>query len=67
MKDKIFNLYKKYILEIVNIKFPVLCERNYSPTYYFQNFIYVLNDAVKWKSLQILYPNESPYYWKNYL
>lgn len=64
MKDKIFNLFKKYILEIVDVKFPVKRKRKYSPAYFLQNFIYVLSEVVKWESLQKLYPNEKTYHWK---
>ena len=51
MKDKIYNNFKKLILDIANQKYPELRKRKYSLEYYLKNFIYVLNDISKWESL----------------
>ena len=66
MKDKIYNNFKKLILDIANQKYPELRKRKYSLEYYLKNFIYVLNDISKWESLKIINNNgNKTYHWKS--
>ena len=53
MKDKTFNIYKKYILDIADKKYKPLRKRIFSLSYYLNAFIQVLKDVTKWKSLQL--------------
>jgi len=50
MKDNIFNLFKKYILEIANKKYPQIRKRKYSLEYYLEKFTDILNEVVNWAS-----------------
>lgn len=36
----------------------------FSNEYYLNNFVYMLNDLCKWKSLSIIYKNNKQYHWK---
>ena len=63
MKDKIYNLFKKIVLNIANKKYPEIKKRTYPLEYYLNNFIYVLNDVVKWKSLRLFNPLKKEYHW----
>jgi hypothetical protein len=62
MKDKTFNLFKKYILSIAKTKYKDIRKRIYSLEYYLSKFVLVLNDVVKWKSLPL--ENTNIYHYK---
>ena len=59
MKTDIYKHFKKYIIDIVKNKYPLKRRRKYSFEYYLENFVYVLNDLVKWSSLSILDKNKN--------
>ena len=63
MKDKIYNIYKKYILIIANKKYPEIRKRKFSLEYYLKNFLYILNDLVNWSSLKIINNENKSYHW----
>jgi hypothetical protein len=60
-----YNLFKKIVLNIANKKYPEIKKRTYPLEYYLNNFIYVLNDVVKWKSLRLFNPLKKEYHWKS--
>ena len=62
MKRQIFYYYRKYILKIAYQKYPPIRKRKFSLEYYLDKFIFMLNDYVKWSSLQINY-NHVTYHW----
>lgn len=64
MKDKIFNIYKRYVLYWAHKKYPNIRKRTYSLEYYFDNFYLILNDVCKWQSLQLIYKNTNKYHYK---
>lgn len=64
MKDNIFNLLKKHILDIANKKYPQVRQRKYSLEYYLQKFTDILNEVVNWESLRKTYKNCKNYHWK---
>ena len=64
MKKKICNCFKKYILIIAKQKYPQLRTRKYSLNYYLTNFVIMLNDVVKWKSLMLINKNCQTYHYK---
>src|SRR5436309_14511105 len=64
-KDKVYQCYKKYILEEAKLKFLEVRKRKYSLQYYLDNFIRVLNDVTKWESLSLINQNENTYHWKS--
>jgi hypothetical protein len=57
MKDNIFNLLKKHILDIANKKYPQVRQRKYSLEYYLHKFTDILNEVVNWESLRKTYKN----------
>lgn len=63
---KIDNSYLSYILKIAHMKYPEIRKRQYELKYYLDKFVLILNDLVKWDSLNLLkdYPVDSPYHWK---
>jgi len=63
MKTDIYKHFKKYIIDIVKNKYPQKRRRKYSFEYYLENFVYVLNDLVKWSSLSILDKKQKSYHW----
>ena len=65
MKTNIYKYFEKYIIEIVKNKYPQKRKRKYTFEYYLENFIYVLNDIVKWSSLHILDKKQKSYHWKS--
>jgi hypothetical protein len=65
MKTEIYEHFKKYIIEIVKDKYPQKRTRKYSFEYYLENFVHVLNDFVKWSSLQFLDKKQKSYHWKS--
>jgi len=64
MKDKIFNIFKRYVLYWANKIYPNIRKRIYSLEYYFDNFYLILNDVCKWKSLQLINKNTNKYHYK---
>ena len=68
-KDKTFICYKKYILKCAKNKYPVIRKRRFSPEYYLNNFILLLDDVNKWKSLKLVYKNNgndnAKFHWKS--
>ena len=64
MKDNIFNLLKKHILDIANKKYPQKRKRKYSLEYYLEKFTDILNEVVNWESLRKTYQNCTTYHWK---
>ena len=64
MKDNIFNLLKKHILDIANKKYPQIRKRKYSLEYYLEKFTDILNEVVNWQSLRKTYQNCKNYHWK---
>jgi hypothetical protein len=64
MKDKIYNSFKKIILNIANNKYPVIRKRKYSLEYYLKNFVYVLSDVVHWSSLSLIHNDDKSFHWK---
>ena len=65
MKTDIYKYFEKYVIEIVKNKYPIKRTRKFSFEYYLENFVYVLNDVVKWSSLKILDKNKNTYHWKS--
>lgn len=65
-KDKIYNAFKKCILNTANLMYPQIRKRKYSLKYYLDNFILMLNDLVKWESLKHThnYNSKKDYHWK---
>ena len=57
MKDLIFNKFKESVLKIAIKKYPEIRKRKYSLDYYLENFIHILDDVVKWKSLKLINNN----------
>ena len=64
MKDKIYNSFRKIVLNIANEKYPSIRKRKYSFDYYLQNFVYVLSDVVHWSSLSLIHKNDKSFHWK---
>lgn len=64
-KDKIFNLYKKYILYYAELKYPAVRKRQYSLAYYLNNFTLILTDLVSWESLNNVNNDANKYHWKS--
>jgi len=64
MKDKIYNSFRKIVLNIANEKYPSIRKRKYSLDYYLQNFVYVLSDVVHWSSLSLIHKNDLSFHWK---
>ena len=62
---KIFKSYKKYIINIARNKYPDIRKRKYPLEYYLNNFVYMLNDLVKWSTLKLIHPTCSNYHWKS--
>ena len=48
------EIYKNIILQVANEKFKYIRKRYYSLSYYLNMFIFLQDDVVKWKSLQLL-------------
>jgi len=65
MVNKIFKSYKKYIINVAKNKYPEIRKRKFPLEYYLNNFVYMLNDVVKWKSLSLINKNCSEYHWKS--
>lgn len=63
-KDKTFNCYKRCILHYAKINYPKIRKRKYSLKYYLDNFLLVLNDVTKWRSLSLLNKKMSEFHWK---
>jgi len=51
MKDKIFNVFKKCILEKASIKYKNVRTRKYKLDYYLKCFTIMLNELNKWETL----------------
>jgi transposase len=64
MNDLSNEEYKKYILNTVNELCPPKKKIKFTNEYYLTNFIYLLNDICKWKSLSLINKNEHQYHWK---
>ena len=66
-KDKIYNCFKKCILHIAQLKYPLIRKRKYSLQYYLDKFFLLLNDMVTWKSLKYTYDyhNNNKFHWKS--
>lgn len=66
-KNKVYNCYKKCILHIAELKYPIIRKRKYSLRYYLNNFLLLLNDMVSWKSLKHTYNhnNKKKFHWKS--
>ena len=64
-QKKVFNCYKRCILQVADQVFPNIRQKNYSLSYYLDNFINVLNEVNKWKSLNLINKNSCKYYWKS--
>jgi len=62
MKDKIYNSFRKIVLNIANEKYPSIRKRKYSLNYYLQNFVYVLSDVVNWSSLSLIHKNDKSFH-----
>jgi transposase len=62
---KIFKSYKKYIINIARNKYPDIRKRKYPLEYYLNNFVYMLNDLVKWSALKLVHKSRSDYHWKS--
>ena len=64
--NKIDNSFNKYVINQVNKKFPHQREHKYSDAYCLLMFKEMLNDVVKWKSLQKLsaYKGKTEYHYK---
>jgi hypothetical protein len=62
MKTDIYKHFEKYIIDIIKNKYPQKRRRKYSFEYYLENFVYVLNDLVKWSSSHILYKKQKSYH-----
>ena len=58
------NTYKKYVLDTVNELLPSKKKTMFSNEYYLKNFVYMLNDLCRWKSLSIVYNDKNKYHWK---
>jgi hypothetical protein len=58
------EIYKKYILDAVNELCPAKKKTKFTAEYYLENFIYMLNDLCRWKSLSIIHKTEKKYHWK---
>ena len=52
---KIFKSYKKYIINVARNKYPDIRKRKYPLEYYLNNFVYMLNDLVKWSALKLVH------------
>ena len=64
MKNKIFNLFKKYILFFAHKKYPNIRKRKYSLEYYLDNFYLMLNDLCRWESLKLIHKDANKYHYK---
>ncbi len=62
----ISNSYDKYILDLVDIKFPIIRKRTYTNQYFLDNFKFMLNDINNWRTLTELknYPENIVYHYK---
>ena len=52
---KNFKSYKKYIINVARNKYPDIRKRKYPLEYYLNNFVYMLNDLVKWSALKLVH------------
>lgn len=66
-KDKVYNCFKKCILHIAELRYPLIRKRKYSLQYYLDKFLLLLNDMVSWKSLRHTYNyhNKKEFHWKS--
>jgi hypothetical protein len=64
MKDKIFNVFKKCILEKANVKYKNVRTRKCNLDYYLDCFILLLNELNSWKTLTKLKSNNNKFHWK---
>jgi transposase len=64
MKDAIFKVYKKCVLEIASNAYKPIRKRKYNLDYYLNCFTKLLTDINKWESLSSIYPNQNKYHWK---
>jgi hypothetical protein len=64
MKNKTFQQYKKYILEIAKIKYKEKRKRKYSLDYYLSKMIMVLKDITKWEVLKYNCESKNQFHWK---
>jgi hypothetical protein len=66
-KDKVYNCFKKSILRIAELKYPLIRKRKYYLHYYLDKFLLLLNDMVSWKSLKHTYNyyNKREFHWKS--
>jgi hypothetical protein len=64
MKDKIFNVYSKCILEIAKSKYPNVRKRKYELGYYLKAFIRMLKNVNKWEEIVDKSDNCKEYHWK---
>ncbi len=62
MKNKIFIIFKKYILYFANAKYKIIRKRKYSFDYYINSFMYILSDYNKWENLKS--DKEKQFHWK---
>jgi hypothetical protein len=63
MKDRTFQVFKKYILYFAEKKYKTTRKRKYSFDYYIKCFIQILSDYNKWENLKL--DNDKPYHWKS--
>ena len=52
-------------MKLLKINIHIKEKRKYTFEYYLENFVYVLNDIVKWSSLHILDKKQQSYHWKS--
>ena len=64
IRKKIVKSFDSFILDQVNKKIPHKRHHKYNDAYYLEMFKYMLNDVVKWKSLQCMasYKSDSEYH-----
>lgn len=64
MKDAIFKVYKSCVLEIANNAYKNVRNRKFKLDYYLNNFLLLLNDVNKWKTLSVINQNQKKFHWK---
>ena len=66
MKDAIFKVYKLCVLEIANNSYKNVRNRKFKLDYYLNNFLLLLNDVNKWKTLSVINKNQNQkkFHWK---
>ena len=65
MKDKIFKVYKKYVLEKANDLYKNVRTRKYKLDYYLNCFMLMLSELNKWESLSKINYNKRKFHWKS--